>query len=362
MGKYISIKDFDWVLLLILLAISALGVMQIYSATASTRFAGDHMKQVYWIMAGLVLLVAFCIYDYHTLLNHIPIVYVIAVGLLVAVLVFGVEVAGARRWFRFGGVSFQVSEPMKLIVILLLARFFGDMPREGVSTIDIVKVAVAAGIPAALILVQPDLGTSLTIVPIALVALFMAGMRLRVFGLGLLAFVLAMPVAYQHLKPYQKARLTSFMNPELDPRNSGYQMLQSKIAVGSGQLVGKGLAKGTQTQLRFLPVPHTDFIYAGFAEEHGFIGAMIGLTLYLLLLLRLLNTAQTSADLAGTYIVVGVASVLSFQLLINVGMVVGYLPITGIPLPLMSYGGTSVLSTFAAMGLVNSVRIRRFVN
>jgi rod shape determining protein RodA len=189
----------------------------------------------------------------------------------------------------------------------------------------------------------------------------MAGMRLRFFGIAVLAVLLALPLAIHHMKPYQRARLTSFMNPELDPRNSGYQLLQSKIAVGSGQLKGKGLARGTQTQLWFLPVPHTDFIYAGFAEEHGFIGAIVGLTLYLLLILRLLNTAQT-ADLAGMYIVIGIASVIMFQILVNVGMVVGYVPITGIPLPLMSYGGTSVLSTFAAMGLVNSVRIRRFVN
>ncbi len=362
MTKHVSLKDFDWALLALLLAICALGVLQIYSTTLHTKFAGAHLKQLYFIFGGLVLLFLLSLYDYHDLLNHTPVLYFICLLLLVAVLVLGSTVFGARRWFKIGSFTFQVSEPMKLVVILLLARFFGDTPREGVNMDDIVKVGLAVGVPCALIALQPDLGTALTIVPIAMVMLYLAGMKPRYFGMMFLAAVLVLPIALHHMKPYQRARLTSFLNPEEDAKKSGYQLLQSKIAVGSGQLFGKGIAQGTQTQLWFLPVPHTDFIYAAFSEEHGFIGAMIGLVLYLCLLLRLLQNAQTAPDMAGTYIVAGVASVLFFQVMVNVGMVVGFVPVTGIPLPLMSYGGTSVLFTFVAMGLVNSVRVRRFVN
>lgn len=362
MSKYVSLKDFDWVLLALLIAISALGLMQIYSTTLHTKFAGAHLRQLYWILIGIGLLFFLCLYDYHDLLNRMPVLYFVCLILLAGVLVLGSDVSGARRWFHFGGFSFQVSEPVKLVIILLLARFFSDTPREGVSLSDAVKVFVVVIIPVALIAMQPDLGTALTIFPIALVMLFMAGLKVRYFGMMLLAVMLALPLALHHMKPYQRARITNFMNPELDPKKSGYQLLQSKIAVGSGELFGKGIAQGTQTQLWFLPVPHTDFIYAAFSEEHGFIGAIVGLVLYLLLLLRLLHIAQTAPDLAGMYITIGIATVFFFQILVNIGMVVGYVPVTGIPLPLMSYGGTSVLFTYMAMGLVNSVRVRRFVN
>ena len=362
MSKYVSLKDFDWVLLSLLLVLCTMGVVQIYSTTVHTKFAGAYLKQICWILLGLGLLFVCCLYDYHDLLNHMPVLYILTLLLLVVVLLVGSDVSGAKRWLRLGIFSFQVSEPVKLVIILLLARFFTDTPREGVSLSDALKVFLAVAVPSALIALQPDLGTALTIVPIALVMLYLAGLKPRYFGGMLLAALLIFPLALHHMKPYQRARITSFLNPELDAKKSGYQLLQSKIAVGSGQLWGKGTAQGTQTQLWFLPVPHTDFIFAAFAEEHGFIGAIVGLMLYLMVLMRLLHNAQSSPDLAGTYIIVGIASVFFFQVLVNIGMVVGYVPVTGIPLPLMSYGGTSILFTFIAMGLVNSVRVRRFVN
>ena len=361
-SKNIAIKDFDWAMLSLVTGLSALGVMQIYSTTIHTKFAGAHLKQILWIVLGMGLLFVFSLIDYHDLLNRIPAFYILSLILLAGVLVLGSDVSGARRWFHLGGFSFQVSEPVKLVIILLLARFFSDTPREDVSFADAFRVFLAAGVPALLIALEPDLGTALTLVPIALVMLYIAGLKPRYFGMMILAVLLVLPLALHHMKPYQRARLTSFLNPELDAKKSGYQLLQSKIAVGSGQLVGKGIAQGTQTQLWFLPVPHTDFIYAAYSEEHGFIGAIVGLLLYMLLVLRLLYNAQTAPDMAGTYITMGVAIVFFFQVLVNIGMVVGYVPITGIPLPLMSYGGTSVLFTFMAMGLVNSVRVRRFVN
>ncbi len=362
MSRLVSLRDSDWILLGVLLVLAVLGVVQIYSATASTKFAGAHWKQIYWILLGLGLLVAASYYDYNRLLGYAPLLYVLTLGLLAILLVVGSEVGGARRWFRLGGLSFQVSEIAKLVMILLLARFFSESQMEETSLADLAKVALAVGIPMALIILQPDLGTALTMVPIALVTLFVAGLKRRYFVALLLAGVLALPVALHYMRPYQKERIATFLNPDRDPRNAGYQVTQSKIAVGSGQFWGKGVAQGTQTQLRFLPVPHTDFIFAAYAEEHGFFGVLLALLLYSVLLMRLLYNAQAAPDAAGMFLVVGTLGVMAFQVLVNVGMVVGYLPITGIPLPLMSYGGSSMVFTLAAMGLVNSVRIRRFVN
>ncbi len=221
------------------------------------------------------------------------------------------------------------------------------------------------GIPMLMVLKQPDLGTALTYSPVLLCGLFLGGIRWKQAAiLGTLALVAVVGVwtSGKVLKPYQKARLTSFMNPDEDPRGTGYQIRQSLIAVGSGGIWGKGATKGTQTQGDFLPIPYTDFIFAAFCEEHGFVGAAVVLLLYFLILMRLIQNAQTAADLPGTFLVMGVVAVLIFQIAINVGMVVGLMPVTGIPLPLMSYGGSSVLFTFLALGMVMNVRMNRFVN
>ena len=362
MNRLISWKDSDWLLLGAALLIAVMGIVQIYSATAGTRFAGAHVRQIYWVLIGVGLLLFVCFYDYHNLLNYAPWFYLAVLVLLVTTLFLGSQISGARRWIQLGGFTFQISEIAKLSVILLLARFLGEFQAGEVSLLDVGKVALAVGVPTVLIAVQPDLGTALTMVPIAVISLFLAGLRLRYFGAMLLVGVLALPVAVHFLKPYQKERIATFLNPEADPKDSGYQVLQSKIAVGSGQLWGKGTAQGTQTQLRFLPVPHTDFIFAAYAEEHGFVGVLLGLMLYGIAMLRLVSSAQTAPDAAGMFLVAGFLGVFAFQILVNVGMVVGYLPVTGIPLPLMSYGGSSVVFTCLAIGLANGVRIRRFVN
>jgi rod shape determining protein RodA len=214
-----------------------------------------------------------------------------------------------------------------------------------------------------LVLKQPDLGTSLTYIPVVIMALILGGLRLKHAAVMILAVGLAMPLVWHFgLKPYQRERLISFREPEADPQGSGYQVQQSLIAVGSGGIWGKGTAKGSQTQGLFLPVPHTDFIFAAFAEEHGFVGAFGVLLLYLLLLMRLVHNAQTAPDRAGAFVIMGVVAVLTFHVLVNIGMVVGYMPVTGIPLPLLSYGGSSVLFTFLALGIVMNIRMRRFVN
>ncbi|MBV8114339.1 MAG: rod shape-determining protein RodA, partial [Silvibacterium sp.] len=216
-----------------------------------------------------------------------------------------------------------------------------------------------------LVLKQPDLGTALTYTPVLLAGLFLGGIDLKKGAILVFAALLLGTIAFTSgkvLKPYQKARLTSFMNPDADPKGSGYQINQSKIAVGDGGVFGRGATKGTQTQGDFLPIPYTDFIFAAFAEEHGFVGAVIVLLIYFLILMRLIQNAQTAADLSGTFLIMGVVAVLIFQIAVNVGMVIGLMPVTGIPLPLMSYGGSSVLFTFLALGMVMNVRMSRFVN
>jgi rod shape determining protein RodA len=259
-------------------------------------------------------------------------------------------------------MHFQPSEWVKLVLIVVIAKYFHELRDREATTTDIAKAGLLVAVPFLMVLAQPDLGTALTYIPVAVMGLFLGGMRWKHWMVLLLLGALALPVAYHKLKPYQRQRLTAFLNPEADSQGSGYQVAQSLIAVGQGGLTGRGFTKGSQTQGSFLPVPQTDFIFAAWAEERGFIGAVTLLLLYFVLLMRLIHNAQTAPDRAGTFVVMGVVAVLTFHILINVGMVVGFMPVTGIPLPLMSYGGSSVLFTFLALGIVNNVRMRRFVN
>jgi rod shape determining protein RodA len=274
-------------------------------------------------------------------------------------------VMGARRWIALGPFQFQPSEWVKLVLVLAVARYFANLGGKNLTWREIFKAFGLVGVPMLLVLVQPDLGTTLTYAPILVAGLFLGGISFRQAGVLILAAVILAGGAWSSgkiLKPYQKARLTSFINPDNDPKGSGYQIRQSLIAVGSGGIWGKGTEKGSQTQGYFLPIPYTDFIFAAFSEEHGFIGAMFVLLLYFLILMRLIQNAQTAADLPGSMIIMGLVAVLTFQIAVNVGMVIGFMPVTGIPLPLMSYGGSSVLFTFLALGVAMNIRMRRFVN
>ncbi len=365
MARYVSFRDFDWLLLVFVLLICGMGVMEIHSATVHTKFAGAHVKQVYWVVAGVGMMFLMSLVNYQALLEQIHWFYIGGVGSLMAVMVFGQKYLGARRWIKMpGGNHFQPSEWVKLILILAMARYFAEMRQRELSWSDFIKAGAIVGVPMLMVLAQPDLGTALTYVPIAVMGVFLGGMPWKQgLAVGLLAVVgitavFAVPRVHV-LKTYQKQRLTSFLDPELDPQGSGYQVEQSKIAVGSGGLWG---GKGSQTHGAFLPVPQTDFIFAAFSEEHGFVGALGVLLLYFIVLMRLTQNAQTAPDRAGTFVVMGVVAVLSFHILVNVGMVVGFMPVTGIPLPLMSYGGSSVLFMFLALGMVMNVRMRRFVN
>ncbi len=360
MSRYVSFRDFDWLLMSFVLLICALGVMEIQSATAHTKFAGAHIKQIYWVLGGVAAMFLMSLVSYQVLLEQIHWFYIASVASLMVVLVFGQKALGAKRWVKLpGGIHFQPSEWVKLILIVAIAKYFADLGQRELSLSDLLKAGGIVAVPMLMVLVQPDLGTSLTYLPIAVMGLFLGGLRVRQAVAVILLAGLLMPLAWHHLKDYQKNRLVSFLEPEADPQGTGYQVEQSKIAVGAGGLWG---GKGSQTHGAFLPIPQTDFIFAAFSEEHGFVGALGLLLLYFIVLMRLTQNAQTAPDRAGTFLVMGVVAVLSFHILVNVGMVVGFMPVTGIPLPLMSYGGSSVLFMFLALGMVMNVRMRRFVN
>jgi len=363
-AAYRSIRDLDWGLVFTALIICSIGVLQIYSATQDVEvWASAWWKQILYVLIGVIFLWIIASIDYHTLLGQIPIIYISTIVLLLAVLIFGKSIAGARRWIQLPGFHLQVSEFAKLMIVLLVARFLTELRSDRVELRELLKLGALVALPWLLVMREPDLGTSLTYLPVLAVGVFLAGLRWRYILILAVVGVGVSWTAYHYvLQDYQKARIESFLNPESDPRGSGYQVVQSKIAIGSGGMWGRGVTQGYQTQLRFLPVPHTDFIFATYGEEHGFVGVVVLLVLYFGLLLQIVQNAQTAPDRAGMYICMGVAALLLFHLLVNVGMVAGLMPVTGIPLPLMSSGGSNMLSTFLMLGLVNNVRLRRFVN
>ena len=357
-----SIRDYDWWLLATALAICGVGILEIWSATHASHLAGMHTHQIYWVASGFVLMILVSRLNYHTIMDQAPVLYLIAIIALIAVLAVGHSRFGAKRWLPIMGGFLQVSELVKLIIIIVLARFFAEVRTEHLELVDLIKAAFVVGLPLGLIMLQPDLGTALVLVPLAAIGAFLAGLQWKhMLAIVALAAIMV-PVGYHFLKPYQKERVTTFLRPEEDPRGAGYQILQSKIAVGSGGFWGKGLGNGSQNQLGFVPVRYSDFILAALAEELGFAGVFVALLLYMFLLLRLVQNAQRANDRAGMFLVMGVAAVLGFHVLVNVAMVIGFMPVTGIPLPLMSYGGSATLFVFLALGLVMNVRIRRFVN
>jgi rod shape determining protein RodA len=363
-ARYRSFRDLDWPLLIIALIISALGVLQIYSATHDTKWHNTWGKQVVWIFVGLGLMWVMTSIDYHTLLGQVPLLYCLSIGALLLTYAIGDMVFHSRRWIGIPGtgVQIQTSEFTKIVIILLVARYLSELKSDEIGWRDLLKLGGLVGIPTVLVMSQPDFGTGATYLPILAGGVLLAGIRWRYLAVVAIVCALALPAGWYFLKDYQRARLTTFVDPSADPRGRGYQVIQSKIAAGHGGMWGRGVTQGTQTQLRFLPVPHTDFIFSAFAEEHGFVGVVVALGLYFLLLMEVVQNAQTAPDRAGMYICMGIATLLLFHLLVNVGMVVGFMPVTGIPLPLMSYGGSNTFSVFMMLGLVNNVRLRRFVS
>jgi len=362
MSKRARFRDLDWLLLALALVIAAIGVVEIYSTTAHTVLLHQYKKQIYWILLGCVLALLVGQLDYHLLLEQTPWMYVVSILALGALLVAGHRVAGTRRWFHLGLFNLQVSELVKLVIITTVAAYLAQKGGKAVTWMDLVKLGMLVGLPAAMVARQPDLGTALTFFPIVASGLLLGGIRLRHVAVLCVLAALVLPIGWRFLRPYQRERLITFVRPSTDTQGSGYQVTQTKIAIGSGGFWGKGVGNGTQSRLGFIPVSHADSIFAAFAEEQGFVGTLFVLLLYFALLLRLLDGAQMAPDRAGAFLLVGFASVLVFQVVVNTGMMIGLFPITGIPLPLMSQGGSSVLTTFLGLGLAMSVKMRQFVN
>ncbi len=316
-----QVQDFDWILLAIVGAISGLGVLEIYSSTHASAMAGMQWKQLMWIAVGIAGMFLISRIDYHSLMDQAPALYLVGVAGLLVVLVLGYSRLGAKRWISLGGlVNLQVSEIMKLIIIIVLARYFAEVHTDRLTLTDLAKISALTLIPVVLILKQPDLGTALVLVPVAVVGAFFAGIEWKHAAVGLLVLALLIPLGWnmrRHLKPYQQQRIQTFLHPEQDQRGAGYQILQSEIAVGSGGFWGKGFGKGSQNQLGFVPVRYSDFILAALAEEQGFIGVCVVLLLYLGLILRLVDNAQKAKDRAGMYVVMGVTAILGFHVLVN---------------------------------------------
>lgn len=358
----------DWPLVAAVLLLSAIGVAMIYSATydptpGKQRVGPQFFTQLYALAIGLVALVVCLALDYRALADHSLLVYGGLVALLVYVLFFGTVMGGARRWIDIGPFNVQPSEFAKLGLVLVLATFFSEN-RRGARTAGDLLVAVAfTAVPCLLIARQPDLGTAVMLVPVYLGVAYIAGMRLRPLAALAIVAVLTTPVAWTYaLEDYQRERIVTFLDPEQDPRGAGYQQLQARITVGAGGLTGKGFLQGTQGQYNFLPVAHNDFIFSVLAEEQGFLGVLGALGLYLFVMLRSLEAARLAKDRLGAYLVVGLLSGFAFQVIYTITMSAGLAPVKGLTLPLMSYGGSSIIATLAGFGIILNVRMRRFTN
>jgi rod shape determining protein RodA len=358
----------DWLLLGAILLLSAVGVAMVYSTTYVTTATGGHpgpqpFTQFYALGIGLVALLVCLVIDYRVLAEHSLFIYGTVVVLLVFVLFKGSTQMGAQRWIPIGAFHLQPSEFGRIAVALVLAMFFGENRRGAKNTPDLVIGGVLTIVPLLLIAKQPDLGTAVTLLPVFVGVAFLAGLRLRLLGVLALAALLVAPVAWKFaLKDYQRQRILTFMDPEKDPQNTGYQTIQARVTVGSGGFKGKGFLHGTQGQYKFLPVAHNDFIFSVLAEEQGFVGVLGALGLYLFVILRSLEAARLAKDRLGSYLVGGIISGFAFQAIYNVAMSAGLAPVKGITLPLMSYGGSSLIATLAGFGLVLNVRMRRFTN
>jgi len=352
----------DWLLLATIVVLSLMGIAMIYSATQATT-PRLYQQQVYALLLGLVALTIALSIDYRTLADKSHWIYIAVVLLLIYVMFFGVVRGGARRWIPLGVFNLQPSEFAKIAVALVLAKFFGESRRQSPTRADLATGGAMAVLPFILIARQPDLGTAITLLPVYLFVAYVAGLPLRMLGMAVLAGVLVAPVAWTFaLKDYQKERIATFINPYKDQKGAGYQQIQARITVGSGGFTGKGFMKGTQGQLRFLPVAHNDFIFSAWSEEEGFIGVIIALALYLLVIWRSLEAAKLSKDRLGAFLVLGVLASFTFQVFYNITMSAGLAPVKGLTLPLMSYGGSSLIATLAGFGLILNVRMRRFTN
>jgi len=351
-------RDFDWMILFSVLILVCLGVVIIYS-TSYNEPGSKNLALYQGIFAGIGIIIAFLLasIDYRAIKNYYIILYIIGILLLVLVLILGKTVFGATRWINLGFFQLQPSEIFKLILILFLARILSDQPSE-LNFRRLLFIIFLVVVPTILVLMEPDLGTALVFIAVT-IGMFIAANLRKIYLLGMGIFTIAVsPVIWFLMRDYQRQRILSFLNPASDPFGAGYNVLQSIIAVGSGQFYGRGLGQGSQSQLNFLPIKHADFIFAVFAEELGFVGALILLLLFILLIIRVIRIARLAADDFGMLIAVGICVMFIFQILVNIGMNIGIMPVTGIPLPFVSSGGTSLIVNLVAIGILFSIILR----
>jgi rod shape determining protein RodA len=365
--------NLPWGMIGLIFAIALIGLSAVYSATYTAKGPSSlYYKQIIWVSMGVIIMFLALIPDYHTVGRYAYVLYATSLLLLLLVMVMGRTGMGAQRWLAIGPFAFQPSELAKLSLTLALARYFAEDPkRGGYGLRDLTIPCIMVLIPLVLVLKQPDLGTALMLLLTSALIVMIAGLRMRsVFIIILIGVTIASvvflvpPVRHKiwgSLKPYQQNRIRAFIDPSSDPLGSGYHANQSKIAVGSGQIIGKGFRKGTQSQMAFLPERHTDFIFAVIAEERGLIGSGLMVLLYLILLLVGVDAAKNAKDRLGALMAGGIVSMISLYVFINVGMAVGIVPVVGVPLPLVSYGGTSTITTFIALGLLLNIQARRFM-
>jgi rod shape determining protein RodA len=354
--------SFDWLWFLALLCLSGAGLLAIWSTTGGTSLDSYFGRQLVYLCLALAVFLVLLYFDYHLFSDYITLIYISGLVLLGLVLVVGRTVHSNKSWLDLGRFAFQPSEIMKVLVIIALAKYFSESEREHLELSELLAGGAIVFIPMLLVILQGDLGTAITFVPIYAALSILGGLKRKHVVVFLLAGAVMIPATWMLLKDYQKSRIQTVFNPDNDPRHAGYQTIQSKIAVGSGRFLGKGFRRGSQGQLGFLPARHTDFVFSSLAEEKGFAGSVALLGLFLLVALRLLRGAREAKDKIGTMICIGVLSLFWFHVTINVGMSLGLLPIAGIPLPFVSAGGSSLISSFAAMGICMNIRMRRYVN
>jgi rod shape determining protein RodA len=354
------LQNVDWPLLGATLGLVVLSASTLATLNVGRAGGGVALRQIAWFGLGVIALLVMASIDYRRLVRAAPLLYLAGLGALVAVAALGRTVSGARRWLLVGPVSVQPSELFKLCFVLMVVWLLSTRWAQPVGKTILVLAAPLAIVPAILILRQPDLGTAVLLFPVLIALLIAAGMRLRILGGLVLTGLAATPLVWLVLKDYQRDRILVFLDPFRDPLGRAYNVIQAKIAIGSGQLLGKGVAGATQSRLAFLPERHTDFIFAVFAETWGFVGCLVLLTCYALLLLRGFDIAASTREPVGRLVALGITALVSTQVLINVGMVTGLIPVVGIPLPFMSYGGSSMVVSMMALGLLLSVRMRQF--
>ncbi|MBW1860809.1 MAG: rod shape-determining protein RodA [Deltaproteobacteria bacterium] len=359
------LQNFDWILLLLLILIGTISVLNLYSATYPIRDTGGsqiYIKQIYWFLIGFAVFFMMTTFDYSLLERLAYPSYFFSIALLIMVLVIGKVYSGSQRWLSFGGISFQPSELAKIALVITLAKFFSEHGHYNEYRLrDLWQPFLLITFPCILIIKEPDLGTGLVLLVVSFSIILFVKVRWKSLLILILTALSAVPFIWFTLKNYQQIRILSFLRPEMDPLGAGYHINQSKITIGSGLVWGKGFLKGTQTRLHFLPAQHTDFVFSVWSEEWGFLGAVFLLMLYLFLILWGINIAKNSKDKFGSIIALGIVAIIFWQLLINVGMVTGLLPVVGIPFVLLSYGGSSVISTMAGMGLLMNISMRRFM-